>query len=74
MILLDFLKKGNYNVRITKIESKIPSIVGSVTTAALNAVEIKICNVIDLRTDYNTKILEIETKYYSIFNCNKFYG
>ena len=74
MILLDFLKKGNYNVRITKIESKIPSIVGSVTTAALNAIEIKICNVIDLRTDYNTKILEIEPKYHSIFNCNKFYG
>ena len=39
LILVDLLKKTDYNAKITEIESKIPSISGLATTAALPAVE-----------------------------------
>ena len=42
LILVDLLKKSDYNARITKIEGKIPSNAGLAATAALNAVENKI--------------------------------
>ena len=46
------------------MEGKIPSISGSVTNAALTAVEKKLLDVSSLvkKTDYNTKITEIEKK------------
>ena len=46
------------------MESKVPSISGLATNAALTAVENKIPNVSNLvtKTDYNTKINEIEKK------------
>ena len=49
---------------ITEIEDKIPSISGLTTTTALTAVESEIPNVSNLikKTDYNTKINEIEKK------------
>ena len=41
-------KKADYNAKIIEIGSEIPSISGLATTAALNAVENKICNVSNL--------------------------
>ena len=49
LILMDLLKKADYNAKITEIESKIPSITWLATTAALTtAVENKIPDVINL--------------------------
>ena len=66
--------KTNYNAKITEIESKWPSITGLATASALNAIENKIPNVIDLvkKTDYNAKILDIEKKYFTTSDYNKF--
>ena len=60
----DLAKKTVLNVKITEIESKIPSITGLATNSALTAVENKIPDVSSLvkKTDYNTKISEIEKK------------
>ena len=44
LIIVDLFKK-NYNAKITKVESKIPIITGLAVTAALNAVENKIRNI-----------------------------
>ena len=61
---MDLLKK-DYNAKITEIESKIPSISGSATTAVLTAVENKIPNVINQvkKADCNAKISDIESNY-----------
>ena len=61
--LKDLLTKTNYNPKTTEIESKIPSISGLVTTAALTAVANKIPDVSNLvkKSDYNAKILDIES-------------
>ena len=58
------VKKTDYNAKITELESKILSISGLATNAALTAVEHKIPHVISLvqKTDYDTKISEIEKK------------
>ena len=58
-----WLKKTDYNAKITEIECKIPNISGLATTAALNAVENKIPDVGNLvkKTDYDTKLLDIES-------------
>ena len=57
-------KKRDLNAEITEIEGKIPSITGLATNSALTAVENKIPDVSSLvkKTDYNTKISEIENK------------
>ena len=59
-----FVKKRDYNAKITEIEGKIPSISGLATNAALTAVENKIPNISSLvkKTDYDTKITENEKK------------
>ena len=56
--------KLDYSSEITEIENKIPSISGLATNSALTAVENKIPDVISLvtKTDYNTKISDIEKK------------
>ena len=61
---MSLLKKTDYNAKITEMEGKIPRISGSVTNAALTAVEKKLLDVSSLveKTDYNTKITEIEKK------------
>ena len=41
LILVDLLRKTDYNAKIIEIEGKIPSITGLATTAALTAVENK---------------------------------
>ena len=53
------------NAKITEIEGKIPSISGLATNAALTTVENKIPNISSLvkKTDYDTKITEIEKKH-----------
>ena len=57
-------KKRDLNAEITEIEGKIPSITGLATNSALTAVENKIPDVSSLvkKTDYNTKVSEIENK------------
>ena len=56
----DFVKK----VKLTELENKIPDISNLATKAALTAAENKIPDVSNLvnKTDYNTKITEIENK------------
>ena len=58
------LKKIDCNTKITETEGKIPSISGLATNAALTTVENKIPNISSLvkKTDYDTKITEIEKK------------
>ena len=55
LILVDLLKKADYNAKIIEIESKIPSISGLATNAALTAVENEIPDVSNLvkKTDYD---------------------
>ena len=48
LILVDLLKKTDYNTKITEIEGKIPNITGLAATAAFVAVGNKIPNVNDL--------------------------
>ena len=63
-MLVTWLKKIDFNAKVTEIEGKIPSISGLATNSALTAVENKIPDVRSLvkKTDYNTKISEIENK------------
>ena len=55
-------KKRDLNAKITEIQNKISSITGLATNSALTAVENEIPNVSNLvtKTDYNTKISEVE--------------
>ena len=62
---MDLLKKKtDLNAKFTEIESKIPSVSGLATNSALTAVKNKIPDVNNLvnKTDYNTKISEIQNK------------
>ena len=63
-MLVIWLKKTNFNAKITEVENKIPSITGLATRSALTAVENKIPDVSSLvkKTDYNTKISGIKNK------------
>ena len=56
----DLIKKTDFNVKVTEIVGKIPSLSGLATNSALTAVENKIPDVSSLikKTDYNTKISE----------------
>ena len=56
--------KGDFNSKITEVENKIPSITGLATNSALTVVENKIPDISGLltKTNYNTKISEIEKK------------
>ena len=67
LILVSFFKKWN-------IENKIPIINALATNAALIAVKNKIPHVSNLvkNTDYETKISDIETKYITTADYNKF--
>ena len=61
LILVVFLKKTNYNIKITELENKILDINNLATKTALTARENKIPSVSNLvkKTDYNTKVTEI---------------
>ena len=58
------VKKTGYNIKITKIESKIPSISCLATNSALAAVEHKIPDISSLvkKVDYDAKISELGKK------------
>ena len=64
LMLVTWLKKTDFNLKVTKIEGKIPSISGLAANSALTAIENKIPDISSLvkKTDYNTKISEIENK------------
>ena len=55
-------QKTYYNIKIAKIDSKIPSFSGLATNYTLTAVENRIPDVSSLvkKTDYDTKILDIK--------------
>ena len=60
---MELLKqKTYYNIKIAKIDSKIPSFSGLATNYTLTAVENRIPDVSSLvkKTDYDTKILDIK--------------
>ena len=59
------VKKTDYNVKITAIEGKIPSISGLATTFALTTVENEIPNISSLvkETGYDAKITETAKKF-----------
>ena len=65
LILVDLLRKTDYNTKMTETEVKIPSVTGLATASALNAVDNKIPDAINLgkKTDYDAKISELETQY-----------
>ena len=68
------VKKTDYYAKITEKESKIPSISGLATTAALTEVENKIPDISSLvrKTDYDAKISDSENKYITTADYNKF--
>ena len=60
--------KTTLNAKINKVKGEIPSITNLAITTALTPVENEIPNVSDLvkkKTNYNTKISEIEKNYCS---------
>ena len=71
---MDLSKKTNYNVKVTEMEGKIPGISGLATNAALTAVENKITDVNNLvkKTDYDAKILDIKSKYFTTADYDGF--
>ena len=74
LVLVDMVKKADYNAKITKIKGKIHNIIGLATTAALNAVENTIADVRKLvkKTDDDAKIFDIQAKFFTTFDFNKF--
>ena len=63
-MLLIWLKKTDFNTKVTEIEGKIPDISSLATKFALTVVENKIPDNSSLikKTDFNTKFAEIEGK------------
>ena len=68
------VRKTGYNFKIAVIKGKIHSISGLVANAGLTSVENKIPSVRNLvkKTDYNSKITEIENKCITTAEYNKF--
>ena len=60
-MLVVWLKKTDFNTKVTEIEGKIPSITGVATNSALTAVENKILDVSSLvkKANYNTEISDM---------------
>ena len=70
------MKETDYNAEITEISDKIPIITDLATTSVFNVVENKILNFSDLvkKLIMMQKISNIETKYFTIVDCNKCMG
>ena len=66
----DFIKKTDYNAKITEIENKIPDVTNLATKTPLNTVENQILDTSGLikKIDYNAKITEIEVEIPDICN------
>ena len=62
------------NAKINEVTGKIPSIINLTTSAGLTTVQNKILNVSDLakKADYDAKISEMENKYFTTYDYNKF--
>ena len=62
------------NAKMIGVKGEIPNITNLATTAALTIVEKKISNVSDLvkKADYDAKISEMENKYFTTSDYNKF--
>ena len=67
------VRKTDYD-KITDIEGKTLTITGLATTATLNAVKNEISNVSDTvrKTDYDTETPDIDGKYFTMSDYNKF--
>ena len=63
-MLVAWLKKTDFNSKISEVKGKIPSITGLATNSELTVAENKIPDVSSLvkKTDYNTKISDIKKK------------
>ena len=63
-MIVIWLKKTDFNAKVTEVEGKIRSIPALATNSALTAVENEIPDVSSLvkKTDYDTKVSEIENK------------
>ena len=62
--ITNLVTNASLNAKINKVKGEMPDITNLATTTALTSVENKIPNVSNLfkKTDYNTKISEIEKK------------
>ena len=70
----ELLKKTDYKAKITDIGNKLSRISGLATTVALNAVESKtpnFSNLVKKKTDYDPKISNIESKYFTTADYEK---
>ena len=65
--------KTDYNANVTEMEGKILGITGLAANAALTAVENKMLDASKLvkKTDYDTKIPDIENNYITTADYNK---
>ena len=65
---------ASLNAKINEVTGKIPSIINLTTSAGLTTVQNKIPNVSDLvkKADYDAKISEMENKYFTTYDYNKF--
>ena len=68
------VNETDYNTKIKDGEDNIPSVSNLATTAALTAVKNKILNVSNLvkKAGYVAKISDIENKYFTTSDYNKF--
>ena len=69
-----FVRKTHYDNKTTDIEGKTLATTGLATTATLNAVKNETPNVSDIvkKTDYDAEIPDIDVKYFTMFDYNKF--
>ena len=68
----NFVKKLNFNAKISETEGKIPSSSGLATTSALTAVENKIPSVVNLVCEIEQKVTDYKhEKYITTSECNK---
>ena len=63
------------NAKINEVKCKIPNITNLANTTSLTAIEKEIPNVSDLikKTDYNTKLSEIEKKIEIFFSISRIF-
>ena len=68
------VRKTDYDIKTTAIEGKTLTTTGLATTAILNAVKNEIPNVSDIvkKTDYDAEIPDIDVKYFTMSDYNKF--
>ena len=73
---MGLLEKRIMMIKPLRLKLKKPSITGLATTVALNAVETNIPNVSDLvkKTNYDVKISDFESKYFTTSDYSKFTG